>query len=139
MTVVVDINILLDVFLSRKTFLADSQTILNEVVAGSLRGICPSHGLTILFYLLVKHASTTEAETAVDKILTHFEIHGLNTSDWKKVRQMPFSDFEDAAVAYTASERGASFIITRNIADFKSSPVPAISPSEFILRFLPPS
>jgi hypothetical protein len=52
---------------------------------------------------------------------------------------MPFSDFEDAAVAYTASERGASFIITRNIADFKSSPVPAISPSEFILRFLPPS
>jgi predicted nucleic acid-binding protein len=138
MTVVVDINILLDVFLSRKTFLAESQTILNEVVAGSLRGICPSHGLTTLFYLLEKHASTTEAETAVDKILAHFEIHGLNTSDWTKVRQLTFSDFEDAAVAYTASERGASFIVTRNIADFKSSPVPAISPSEFILRFLPP-
>ena len=138
MTVVVDINILLDVFLSRKTFLADSHTILNEVVSGSLRGICPSHGLTTLFYLVERNASTSDAESAVDRILSHFEIHGLNTSDWKNVRKMPFSDFEDAAVAYTAHHQGASFIVTRNIADFKSSPVPAITPADFIQRFLPP-
>ena len=138
MTVVVDINILLDVFLNRKSFLADSQTILSEVVSGSLRGICPSHGLTTLFYLVEKNASTGDAESAVDRILSHFEIHGLNTSDWKQVRQMPFSDFEDAAVAFTASAQSASFIVTRNIADFKDSSVPAITPADFIQRFLPP-
>ncbi len=138
MTVVVDINILLDVFLSRQTFLADSQEILSEVVSGSLRGICPSHGLTTLFYLVEKNASTADAEAAVDKVLSHFEIHGLNTSDWKKVRQMPFSDFEDAAVAYTATAGESSFIITRNTADFKKSLVPAITPQDFIDRFLPP-
>jgi len=40
-------------------------------------------------------------------------------------------DFEDAAVAVTADNAGAAFIITRNEADFAQSPVPAINPAVF--------
>lgn len=139
MTVVVDINILLDVFLSRKAFLADSQAVLSEIVSGALKGVCPSHGLTTLFYLLEKNASTEDAESAVDQVLASFDIRGLHTADWLRVRQLSFSDFEDAAVAYTAELTGSAFIVTRNITDFKDSGVPAITPAAFIERFLPKS
>jgi len=44
--------------------------------------------------------------------------------------QMP--DFEDAVQASIASRSNIDWIITRNIKDFKKSPVKPISPNDFI-------
>ncbi|MDB6004467.1 MAG: Pilus assembly protein [Prosthecobacter sp.] len=56
---------------------------------------------------------------------------------WKRVRGLPMTDFEDAAVALSAEENGAAFFITRNEADFVNSPVPAINPASFLGCFMP--
>ena len=45
----------------------------------------------------------------------------------------PLTDFEDAALASAAEAAGCELIITRNVADFGSSPVPAVTPEEFLL------
>jgi len=45
------------------------------------------------------------------------------------------SDFEDAIIAATALRENAEYIITRNIKDFTQSPIPAITPSDFLRRF----
>jgi hypothetical protein len=42
------------------------------------------------------------------------------------------ADFEDAAVAMVAKTSASSLIITRNTQDFANSPVPAISPADFL-------
>ncbi|GEM_PF-1927829 len=55
----------------------------------------------------------------------------LKKADWLRARALTMPDFEDAAVAVTADNAGAAFIITRNEADFAQSPVPAINPAVF--------
>jgi len=47
------------------------------------------------------------------------------------------SDFEDAIVAATALRETAEYVITRNIKDFVKSPIPAITPSEFLRKSFP--
>ena len=42
------------------------------------------------------------------------------------------SDFEDAIIAATALREAADYIITRNTKDFAKSPIPAITPDDFL-------
>ena len=135
MTVVVDINVMLDVFQRRMPHYTASAAFMNLVVQGSLEGICPAHALTTLYYLARRHGTHQGAEAAIDVILARFRIVALEHADWQVVRRLPLSDFEDAAVAVTAQKAQAAFIITRNEADFLQSPVPAVSPAVFLSRF----
>ncbi len=43
-------------------------------------------------------------------------------------------DFEDAVLAYAASQAGTERIITRNPRDFRDSPVLGIDPIEFLAQ-----
>lgn len=108
---------------------------MNLVMQGTLKGICPSHALTTLYYLARRHGTQADAESAIDNALQHFEIVSLDHADWQTLRHRPFADFEDAAVSVTAEKANAAFIITRNEADFAQSSVPAIAPSAFLGRF----
>ena len=40
--------------------------------------------------------------------------------------------FEDAVVAATAARENLDYLITRNTDDFDKSPVPAITPADFL-------
>ena len=46
-----------------------------------------------------------------------------------------FSDVEDCLQTECAKQFSADYIITRNIKDFEHSPVPAITPDEFLKRW----
>ncbi len=137
MTVTVDINVLLDVFQKREPHYAASAQVVSMVVAGTLTAVCPAHGLTTLYYLVRKHASRPDAEAAMDRVLHHFQIGNLAAAGWQEARQLPFADFEDAAVATAAKATGSAFIITRNADDFAGSPVPAITPADFLSQLKP--
>ncbi len=137
MTVVVDINVMLDVFLRRQPHYMASAAVMSAVASGTLQGVCPAHALTTLYYLASKFGSRGDAESAVDEVLQNFEIVSLDKAGWKRVRGLPMTDFEDAAIALSAEENGAAFVITRNEADFVNSPVPAINPASFLGRFMP--
>jgi len=45
------------------------------------------------------------------------------------------NDYEDALLAHCAKRVKADYIITRNIVDFKNSPVLPITPTDFLLLF----
>ena len=137
MTVTVDINVHLDVFERRQPHYAESARVVSMVAAGSLTGVLPAHGLTTIYYLVRKHASRPDAESAVDRVLRHFQIGNLEAADWRKARQLPFDDFEDAVVATVAEVTNSAFIITRNVSDFAGSPVRAITPANFLSQFAP--
>ena len=71
MTVTVDINVLLDVFQKREPHYATSAQVVSMVVAGTLTGVCPAHGLTTLYYLVRKHASRPDAEAGSSLFALH--------------------------------------------------------------------
>lgn len=46
------------------------------------------------------------------------------------------TDFEDAVVAASAEAAGCDYVVSRNVPDFAGSPVPAVTPADF-LKHLP--
>ena len=139
MTVVLDINVLLDVFQQRQPHHAASAQVLSLACDGTLQGIFPAHGVTTLYYLVRRHGTREDAGSAVDRVLAHLEIVGLDRTGWQRARELPISDFEDAVVAAIAEAHAADFIVTRNETDFAASPVTAISPSAFLSLCPPPA
>ena len=135
MTVTVDVNVLLDVFQRREPHYEASARVVNLVTTGIIAGVCPAHGLTTLYYLVRKHGCRPDAEEAMDRVLHHFMIGNLDTAGWQAARQLPLTDFEDAAVATVARTTASSYIITRNVNDFAGAPVPAVTPTDFLSRF----
>ncbi|OYU99867.1 MAG: pilus assembly protein [Verrucomicrobiales bacterium VVV1] len=132
MTVTVDINVLLDVFQQRQPHYAASAQVLSLVASGKLTPVCPAHGLTTLYYLVRKHAAKADAEVAMDRVLAYFRVGNLDAAGWQRARLLAMDDFEDAAVATVAATSGSVFVITRNLADYFQSPVPGITPAEFL-------
>jgi predicted nucleic acid-binding protein len=135
MTVVVDINVVLDVFQERKPHYDDSAAVLGLISKGRLTGICPAHGLTTIYYMMARHEDRVRAMVVIDQLLAHFTIVGLEHAGWVRARLLGFNDFEDSAIAQVAVETNVSWIITRNTSHFKTSPVPAITPKAFLKRF----
>jgi predicted nucleic acid-binding protein len=133
--VTVDINVLLDVFQTRQPFYAESSRIVSLIAAGELVGILPAHGITTLYYLVRKYGTKVDAESAMDRVLAHFQIGNLDATGWTRARQLPMDDFEDAVVAATAEASQSAYIITRNTDDFGNSPVAALTPADFLSRF----
>jgi len=134
-TVTVDINVFSDVIQHRQPHYAASANVVSMVESRGLSGICPAHALTTLYHLIRKLATKQDAEAALDRILDHFEMSNLDTAGWREARSLPFGDFEDAVVAVVARKTASAFIITRDIADFAGSPVPAITPGDFLGQF----
>ena len=52
----------------------------------------------------------------------------------KHALTLPINDFEDAMQAAAAVEAGVDFIVTRNVADYVNSPIPAHRPAAFLMR-----
>ena len=53
-------------------------------------------------------------------------------AEFLRARTLAMADFEDAVVASLAEASQCRHVITRNVGDFDRSPVPAITPEEFL-------
>jgi predicted nucleic acid-binding protein len=132
MKVMIDLNVLLDVIQRREPHFGASAEVLARAVRKEMTAYLPSHCLTTLHYIIQKHADTTAADHAIDWALGKLHIQPENTKAFLRARALPMTDFEDAVVAAIAEASGCSTIITRNVADFRKSPVPALTPEEFL-------
>jgi len=132
MKILVDLNVLLDVIQLREPHYATSAQVLSSVARGDIEGVVPGHALTTIHYVLSKHADRDVADEAIDWILGDFEIVGEGKTIMLRARGLPIEDFEDAVVAAAAEALRCNWIVTRNVADFKCSPIPAITPGELI-------
>lgn len=63
-----------------------------------------------------------------------FCVAELKAEDLRKAAEMKTADFEDAVQMCCAKRINAAYIVTRNVRDFVSSPVPAVKPSELTER-----
>ena len=132
MKVTVDLNVLLDVAQNRLPHYHASEEVVHRVRRGEFAAVLPGHALTTLHYILEKYSGTALANQTLDGLLADFAIHPVDKANFQRARQLPLSDFEDAVVAVTAEVTGSDFIVTRNVADFVGSSVPAITPIEFL-------
>ena len=131
MKVLFDLNILMDVMQQREQFYTASATALSRSLNGECQGIVPGHAVTTLHYLLTRYTNKQKADESVDFLLDNFSVVNAETATFRAARQLAMKDFEDAVVAAIAVKAACDLIVTRNITDFKHSPVQALLPEEF--------
>jgi len=77
------------------------------------------------------------AREAIGSLLDIFEVLDVIASDCRQSFESDMDDYEDALIAYAAKRNGVDFIITRNKGGFRKSPVPALTPEEFVGIYKP--
>jgi predicted nucleic acid-binding protein len=132
MKIGIDLNVLLDVAQNRLGFYPDSEEVLARAREGEFEGVISSHLITTFHYLMEKFSGTPTANTAVDGLLADFAIAAPDKAILLRARALPISDFEDSVVAAVAEAAGCDYIVTRNVQDFVGSPVPSLTPAQFL-------
>lgn len=132
MKVLIDLNVLLDVLQKREPHCRASGAVLSRMLSGDVTLVMPGHAVTTLYYVIAKFAGRPKADDAIDWMLDRFEIAACTRETFTRARQANFEDYEDAVVACLAQQEGCEAIVTRNVADFATSPVRAVSPEEFL-------
>lgn len=134
MKVLIDTNVILDVLCSRAEFLEASSRVWKYCEINKLSGVISALSVPNIVYILRKELDPDKTKEIIDRILLIFDVAELKAEDLRKAAEMKTSDFEDAIQMCCANRINADFIVTRNIRDFVSSPVPAVKPSELLDR-----
>ena len=132
MKITLDLNVVLDVVQNRAPHYQDSAEVLSRARSGEITAVLPGHAVTTLHYILAKAAGVAKADQTVDWLLTHFEIAAADKALFRRARQLTPADFEDAVVAGIAESTKCDYVVTRNVLDFAGSPVPAVTPTDFL-------
>lgn len=134
MKVLIDTNVILDVLCSRAEFLEASSRVWKYCEINKLSVVISALSVPNIVYILRKELDPDKTKEIIDRILLIFDVAELKAEDLRKAAEMKTSDFEDAIHMCCADRINADFIVTRNIRDFVSSPVPAVKPSELLDR-----
>jgi hypothetical protein len=132
MKVMIDLNVMLDVFQERHPYYHSSASVISKILNKEISGLLPSHAITTIHYITSKYSGKQKADETTDWMLTNFDIAAADKTSFLRARKMEISDFEDGVVASLAELTNCDFIITRNISDFKRSSVKALTPEEFL-------
>lgn len=135
MKIIVDTNVVLDVWMAREPFLADSAMVLSLIEAKKVTGVlCPTT-VTTLHYLVKKYHGDAKARILIEELLKICSVGVFRKLEIQYALNSAITDFEDAVVEAVAIKAEADFIVTRNLPDFKKSRVPAIEPSMFMKTY----
>ncbi|MHB1557097.1 MAG: type II toxin-antitoxin system VapC family toxin [Isosphaeraceae bacterium] len=132
--VLLDINVLLDVFLARSEWLADSAAAVQAALDGRVSAYISAASLPTIFYLVRRNADLERARAVVKECLKSLRILPVDRETLELAAAMPASDFEDNLLAACAQLARLDAIVTRDPRGFVGSPVPALSPAEFLAR-----
>ena len=128
MKIFIDLNIILDYLEDRPPF-ADAAE--NVIADKGNQLFVSAHMVTTAFYLM-RGLGIEAQNAALDFIFDNFTVVPCDKPTLISARALEFADYEDAVAAAAAQKAKCSYIITRNKRDFAKSPVPALTPGEFL-------
>ncbi|MDZ7841673.1 MAG: PIN domain-containing protein [Gammaproteobacteria bacterium] len=131
--ILLDLNVLLDVVQKREPHYAASAGVIELAVCGDAQAALPVHAITTVHYIVWRYQGGGKANEVVDWLLRYFEVATVGHAQLSRARALNWTDFEDAVVAAAAESSGCQAVITRNVKDFAHSPVPAMTPEEYLL------
>jgi hypothetical protein len=105
-----------------------------KVLESTDAGYVSTISVTDVMYILRKYNEHNEVAHALQKLIGILTVAVITQDDLVYGFSGEMNDFEDAVQSSCAGRIGADCIITRNTKDFTASPVPAITPEEFLVK-----
>ena len=90
------------------------------------------HTVSNTWYLARRFAGREWALKAIPVLLRTASVPRAGTLEITRALEFGFGDFEDGMQAAIAETCGADYVVTRNVKDFRRSPVRAIDPPGFL-------
>jgi predicted nucleic acid-binding protein len=126
MRALVDTDVLLDVALKREPFFRDAVEVIRWAQNEPGQIGVAWHSLANLAYLV------HPARDFISDLLHFIEVAPTGTRAARHALTLPMADLEDALQAASGYAFDAMFIVTRNLKDYRKSPIPAITPAKFL-------
>lgn len=138
MRVLLDVNVIVDILGATEDVLYSAQALDVMLLRGFEPCMVVSEAATVQYVLAArKHASSGRAVEAIEGIAQLLTVLDATEADLHSALRNPFSDFKDAMLAWAAHRHGVDLIVTRNLRDFRNSPVAALSPQQFCDAYRP--
>jgi len=136
MRIMVDTNVILDILLERQPLVTGSLQVLNRMIERKDKCFLSVSAVTDIYYVLRKATHSEEmAHRQLKKLSTIAHFTDVLVQSAEKAMDSDISDYEDALVDSVASRICCDHILTRNIADFSCSKVPAVTPEEYLDKY----
>lgn len=133
MKVFLDTNILIDFLSNRPPFTQEAVQVFQLSENGKIQLFTSTHVLATTHYILKKYVDDAELRMTLTEISEMVHVVDVTSVALKTALKSPHKDFEDAIQIATAEQiSGLDYILTRNLKDFKTSSVPAISILELL-------
>jgi predicted nucleic acid-binding protein len=125
----------MDVALGRADFGPGSRALLEWCQRTPQTTVVAWHTISNLFYLLEAARSNAFAREFLGELLTFVTVAAGDTQAVRRALAMRMRDFEDALQVVAATSAEADYIVTRNVADYRGSMIPVLTPVDFLKRF----
>jgi len=134
MRVLLDTNVVLDVLLKREPWVAEASAIWKANDDGRLVGYLMASALTDIFYVARRLAGRETARVAVQTCLDAFEVCPVDRHALELAHFSPGTDFDDNLQMVCAGIAQLDAIVTRDLDDFKTSTVAALTPAQVLAQ-----
>lgn len=132
MSVLLDLNILLDLFLEREPWRGEAGAIWQANHEGRITAHLASFSVPTLYYIIQKQLGDDPARRAVDRCLVSLSIIATSRFTIENTFVLNGPDFEDDLQIAAAKDAGLDAIVTRDLGGFIHSPVQPLSPGELL-------
>jgi len=131
-SVLIDLNILLDVLQKRAPFFEASAKLLAAAETGRVEGYIAAHSVTTLFYLIQKGKSPADARAIITGLLLFLKVLPVDQNTIEQALNLNFRDFEDAVQMIAAVQNKLDCLVTRDLRDYQPALLPVMQPVDFL-------
>lgn len=135
MKILIDTNIVLDLFLEREPFVENVILIFEQIEQGKLEGYIAATTITNIFYIIRKTESREVAITAINRLLIGIQFCAVDRQTIETALSIGLKDFEDSIQLACATLSKLDGIVTRDRKDFIGSNLPIYTPTELLNQF----
>lgn len=134
MRVLLDTDVILDLFLEREPFAVNATALLEATQRGDFDGYFSASTPINVLYHARKFKGIMVARQVVAVLLASLPVCPIDGTIVQAALALSFSDYEDAVQHASATANGMAAIVTRNLADYRRATLPVFSPADFLAQ-----
>lgn len=130
--ILVDTDVILDVMLDRVPHVEASGALLSLLEHRGHRAFVAWHTLSNIYYLVAPSRGGEGVREFLAELTRFVVVAPADGDALRFAAALPMTDFEDALQVGAARGCGAEVIATRNVRDYRGSPIPARTPRDLL-------
>jgi predicted nucleic acid-binding protein len=134
-TILVDTDVLLDVALDRAPHATASGELLDWLEQNPGTGFVAWHTISNFYYLVIDQRGQAATRQFITDLVAFADVAPTSTDSLRYAARLAMKDFEDAMQVAAAAACQADVIATRNLRDFRGSPIPAMTPTAILAKY----